>query len=241
MTNSFLSDMFNAARDTGRQLIQGRTAESSDDDDQWSDMTSSDGIPSPEKKAGQVADGEQYTTVDEEKDGRALLPYMPSLLGKDLPPCGLEPQVAYGNVNLEIRKCWLYFRGEKSLNDVCRYVEYAIHRQNTLPRDERTPWRRAGVMRYELRWIDYFVRESQITEPLTESELLNRRKESSIPPELGFRCSDKYALHLWEEWQKKKRVPSPILPDVVLSSPDTVVVSPPQSTTDIEEEFQAVV
>jgi hypothetical protein len=187
---------------------------------------------------------------------------VPSILGKDLPPCGLHPQVAYENLNRKIRHRWLYFRGENPVTDICRSIGEDLGNQEILwppftlkgKKKPRTPWRHELVFQYELRWIKYFIRESQIVEPMTESELLERRKEQSIPFELRLGGhEEKYVLDLWESWHKKKRAPFPPLPGAAdlgqqfdaqskvadsegndsntsLDSSETVLVSPPLPT-----------
>ena len=151
---------------------------------------------------------------------------MPSLLGKDLPPCGLNPQVAYENVNARLRKRWIYFRGKKTASDVCQVVKDDLDNQNFLfpafsvpsaigrSKQQRTPWRREAVFSYEVRWIDYFLREAQAMEPMTESELIAHAEQPSIPKELGLRCDEKDVLALWDAWHAKKRAPSPLVPGV---------------------------
>jgi hypothetical protein len=149
---------------------------------------------------------------------------VPSLIGQDLPPCGLSVQVAYENVNARLRKRWLYFRGQKPLSEVCQVVKDDLANQSILfpssPRasrsigksPHRTPWRRESVFYYEIRWIDYFLRETRVPEPMTESELLSRADQPVIPKELGLECNRKDVLALWDIWHKKKRAMSPPLP-----------------------------
>ncbi|KAF1957442.1 hypothetical protein CC80DRAFT_361645, partial [Byssothecium circinans] len=93
---------------------------------------------------------------------------VPSLLGKDLPPCGPEVQIAYENVNNMIRERWLSQLGKEPLNKSCIYVRRQLFTQqlvsppfNRPDQRHRVPWRREIVFLYELRWIAYFVRESE--------------------------------------------------------------------------------
>jgi hypothetical protein len=146
---------------------------------------------------------------------------VPSLFSKDLPPCGLDLQVAYENVNERLRKCWLHFRGEKSVAEVCQVVKDDLDNQKYLfpafgptrevARKQRIPWRRETVFNYEIKWIDYFLREAHAVEPMTESEIIARTKQSSIPKELGLWCDDLHVLDLWEAWHTKKRTPSRLM------------------------------
>jgi hypothetical protein len=148
---------------------------------------------------------------------------VPPLFSKDLPPCGMNPQVAYENVVALLRKRWLYFHGEKSLTDVCRVVKDGLDNQGflfpvrgpsstTTRPQQRMPWRREAVFYFETRWIEYFLREAQATEPMTEPNLISHENQSSIPKELGLRCDKKDVLALWDAWHAKKRAPSPLVP-----------------------------
>jgi len=137
----------------------------------------------------------------------------------------MNPQVAYENVVGRLRTRWLYFRGEKSSIDVCQVLKddlnnqdflFPVHRPSIQASrfQQRTPWRREAVFYYETRWIDYFLREAQATDSMTESELISREHQSSIPRELGLRCDKKNVLTLWDAWHAKKRAPSPLVPGV---------------------------
>lgn len=142
---------------------------------------------------------------------------MPALFGTDLPPCGPDVQVAYSNVNALLRQRWIYYKGAQSASNICHLVKAHLHNQNEIwppffSRSEtkhRQPWRRENVFQYELRWIDYFVRESQAPEPMTESEIIDRAKESSIPKELRITCNRNDVLQLWDAWHEKKRARTP--------------------------------
>lgn len=158
---------------------------------------------------------------------------MPSLFGKDLPPCGPEIQLAYENVNKRLRKQWLADLGATSALDVCLAVRCELeHDEKNRPPFSRpsattrvlgryrTPWRRESVFLYELRWIDYFVREANEAreanhaEPMTESGILAR---AGPPSELHLPLERQDILQLWDAWHAKKRGTSPILQD----RPDT--------------------
>ncbi|KAF2680195.1 hypothetical protein K458DRAFT_393162 [Lentithecium fluviatile CBS 122367] len=197
-----------------------------DDDDPWSDVASSEGEPSPTKNAesaNRAAALDTHEALEEEMARH--LPYMPSLLGKDLPPCGLPIQVAYENVNSRLRERWLYFRGQKSVVDVCQVIKDNLVNQSThfppftrpsgLPAKnvKRTPWRREDVFLYEVCWIHYFLREALAPEPVIESGLDGRANQPAIPEELGLQCNRKDVLELWDAWHVKKRARSPAAPD----------------------------
>lgn len=146
---------------------------------------------------------------------------MPALFGHDLPPCGVEIQVAYENVKNELRRVWLAHRGQLNILDVCRVVKDDLKYQAKVftpfspAGKRRKPWRRENVFKYELRWMDYFLREAyaQAPELLTESELLDRLKESSVPLELAFNITRHDILKLWDEWNAKKRAKTPTPPE----------------------------
>ncbi|CAI6333483.1 unnamed protein product [Periconia digitata] len=140
-----------------------------------------------------------------------LMKKVPPLLNKDLPPCAPALQVAYENVNNKLRALWLQYEGKKSLEELCRMVhqnfvsEKSAHdaSKHTVP---LVPWRRYLVFQYEIRWAKYFVRESQITEPLTESELDERHAELTlVPKELALFCYRCDTMAKWEAWHQKKR------------------------------------
>lgn len=209
-----------------------------DEDDQWSDMTTSEGDRSPTKDV--QVDGGLDTYESLEEDSARFLPYstssftaanrtaltrtVPSLFGSDLPPCGLHAQVAYEHVNTRLRKRWLFFRGEKSVSEICQVVKDDLDNQQYLfpafsrpketgmPKRQRTPWRSETVFAYEVQWIEYFLREAQAIKPMTESELIIQAKQTSIPKELDLRCERKDVQALWGAWHAKKRAPSPMMP-----------------------------
>ncbi|KAF2474166.1 uncharacterized protein BDR25DRAFT_301622 [Lindgomyces ingoldianus] len=149
---------------------------------------------------------------------------MPALFGKDLPPCGLDLQVAYENINLRLRKRWLQNHGYVNVVDTCRSIKSELDRdqriwpptQNHSFTKKRRPWRRENVFKRELQWIKYFLREAQAQSPelMTESEILNLSKESPVPLELGLSVSRSDVLKLWNEWNRLKRMPTPAMLDV---------------------------
>ncbi|KAJ4302671.1 hypothetical protein N0V90_001560 [Kalmusia sp. IMI 367209] len=128
---------------------------------------------------------------------------------KDLPPCYAIIQVAYENVVNELRKRWLYRHGEESIADTCRFVHSNLSNQNLMwplltrarERNKRNiPWRRRRVFEYELRWIEYFVREAETT-----GFNLEQDEQFPIPKELGLQCEKSDVLKMWETWLKKRR------------------------------------
>lgn len=149
---------------------------------------------------------------------------MPSLFGLDLPPCNADIQVAYENVVNRLRVRWLNQRGSIGTVDLCHAVKTELSNQNFMfpafsikgPFKKRKPWRRENVFKYELRWIDYFVKEAQAQSPdlMTESELMERRKESSAPAALGFNLGDRPDVRkLWDEWNAKMRAKTLAMPE----------------------------
>lgn len=152
---------------------------------------------------------------------------VPALFGKDLPPCGAEIQVAYDNVNTRLRQRWLSHRGQLSASDICQTVKEELSNQNLMwpafcfkagQFKKRKPWRRENVFHYEVRWIDYFVREAQAPEPMTESEIVDREKQPSVPNVLGFTCDKKEVLELWDAWHTKKRARAPAVPGTAMDA-----------------------
>jgi len=149
---------------------------------------------------------------------------VPALFGTDLPPCGLEIQVAYENVNARLRERWLDHRGRLGAVDICQAVKDELSNQNFLfpafsikgTAKKRKPWRRENVFKYELRWIDYFVREAQAQAPelMTESEIMDRKKEASAPAVLGFNINRQDVSRLWDAWNEKKRAKTLAMPGV---------------------------
>ena len=153
---------------------------------------------------------------------------MPSLFGVDLPPCNAEIQVAYENVVTVLRSRWLNQRGRVAAIDLCNAMKTDLTNQNFMypafsikgKYKKRKPWRRENVFKYELRWIEYFVREAQAQCPdlMTESEIMERRKEASAPGVLGFNLADwPDVRNLWDEWHVKKRAKTLAMPE----RPDT--------------------
>lgn len=146
----------------------------------------------------------------------------------DLPPCGMEVQVAYEIVNTRLRQTWLNHRGRLSAVDICQAVKAELRDQNYLwpPYSvkgrfkRRQPWCRENVFKFQLRWIDYFSREAhaQIPELMTESEIMDRKKQSSIPLELGLDLQRGDVMRLWDQWHEKKRAKTPQMPDVEMES-----------------------
>ncbi|PSN71598.1 hypothetical protein BS50DRAFT_570925 [Corynespora cassiicola Philippines] len=189
-------------------------------DDEWYDTASSEGN-SPVKHSS-MADGESSVVsvkpLSPDEEAR-LLPFVPSLFAKDLPPCGPEIQVAYENVNGRLRELWLFHRGRLTAVEVTQAVKEELNNQNfmypahTLKGEVklRKPWRRESVFQYEMRWIEYFVRDAQAQDPalMTESEILDRKKESLIPAVLGLTTKHPAVLTMWEGWHEKKRAKTP--------------------------------
>ncbi|KAF2868333.1 hypothetical protein BDV95DRAFT_579618 [Massariosphaeria phaeospora] len=158
-------------------------------------------------------------------DEAALLPYLPALFGNDLPPCGAEVQVAYENVNARLRDIWMANRGRLAVSDVCQAVQEELANQKFMypPNSQkgqfkkRKPWRRENVFLFETRWIEYFVEEAaayaKAMDAMTESEIINTKKQSVIPEVLGIH-TDRADVHaLWREWHEKKRAKTPAVPD----------------------------
>ncbi|KAF2715337.1 hypothetical protein K504DRAFT_529528 [Pleomassaria siparia CBS 279.74] len=151
------------------------------------------------------------------KEEAELLPYIPSVFGTELPPCNAEVQIAYENVVKTLRSRWLHHRGRVAAIDICYAVKEELANQNFLypaftlkgKNKKRKPWRREYVFKYELRWIEYFVTEAaaQTPELMTESELMERKKEASAPGVLGFNLGDRADVRkLWDEWNVRRRV-----------------------------------
>lgn len=198
------------------------------DNDEWYDTTSasSEGGNTPKKNKrlnkahvnNSLVSVKAISPEEEEK----LLPYMPALFDPELPPCGPEVQVAYEIVNARLRENWLNHRGQRSTIEICQNFKDFLRNQDYLwppfmlkgPVKKRKPWRRENVFKYELYWIEYFLREAQQQAPqlMTESELMDRRMQSEVPIELRFHIDRPDLLKLWEEWNKKKRAQRPALP-----------------------------
>jgi hypothetical protein len=49
---------------------------------------------------------------------------------------------------------------------------------------------------------------------MTESELWEKRKEPSVPPELKFTVDRNDVLKLWDQWHEIKRKKTPVMPDI---------------------------
>jgi hypothetical protein len=147
---------------------------------------------------------------------------VPPLFGTDLPPCNAEVQVAYGIINSKLRQRWLNSRGQASTTDICKAVKEELSQQNTLwppfalkgPFKRRKPWCRETVFKYQMYWIEYFNREAQALEPLTESEIMDRKKQASVPRELRFNVVRFDISKLWDQWHEKKRAKTPLVPGV---------------------------
>lgn len=145
---------------------------------------------------------------------------MPTLFSNDLPPCGLEPQLAYENVVQRLRKLWLERATHPSANlptpSLCRLIldDLKTEEENSSS-SIRTPWRRDSVFQYELRWAKYFVREAETAEKrhvmtekqLDKQEFMDRMfpipKEVKIP--VRNQKNQKMLLKLWKTWHHGKR------------------------------------
>ncbi|KAH7122478.1 hypothetical protein B0J11DRAFT_607848 [Dendryphion nanum] len=196
--------------------------------DEWYDTSSSsssEGGQSPAKKCKSADHEDSIVTLAKprsEEEAR-LLPYMPALFGTDLPPCGLEPQVAYETLNARLRESWLKHRGRRSAVDICEDEKEALKKQDSQwppfslkgSNKERKPWRREMVFKFELQWIVYFVHEARKHTPelMTESEIMDRKKYSSVPKGLKIYIHKQYLLKMWDVWNEKKRAKVPALPE----------------------------
>ncbi|KAL6160423.1 hypothetical protein ACJBU6_01762 [Exserohilum turcicum] len=160
----------------------------------------------------------------------ALLPYMPPLFSKDLPPCGLHPQVAYEDVVHRLRKAWLLCAKQNPANipllAICKSVldEYKTEAIDSPPgteagTKERKPWRRERIFQWEISWAKYFVREVETL--ASRASMTEEEKEQEdyildlcpVPQELYIYVKNKAnrneLLEMWRAWQKKKRTPGP--------------------------------
>ncbi|KAH7074823.1 hypothetical protein BKA63DRAFT_322200 [Paraphoma chrysanthemicola] len=171
---------------------------------------------------------DQHTTPLDPALVAELLPHMPSLFSKTLPPCGLEIQIAYQNMVHRLRLSWLHYvaRTESTenvpLHSLCAEIKRRLElEQNRDPigalqkTGERTPWRRETVFQFELRWADYFVREAEMMQRwpnLCEAE--RERQEFMhrlypIPKELEIIIKNKdikrEIIALWNRWNDEKR------------------------------------
>ncbi|KAI2487827.1 hypothetical protein Ptr902_01960 [Pyrenophora tritici-repentis] len=194
------------------------------DDPDWSDTSESeDFVPSSDKN-GRPRDGNRVSLEQE----RALLPYMPALLDDRLPPCGLQPQVAYENVVRRLRKIWLQRAVQDANNvplvEICKWIlqDLKIEAEDSPVGSEyrtkqRQPWRREDVFKYEICWAKYFVREAEVLEQrksMSEEDLAKqdfRDKLHPIPRELDIyvqkSCNKKNVLNSWKAWHERKRQP----------------------------------
>ncbi|KAL7771840.1 hypothetical protein CFE70_001790 [Pyrenophora teres f. teres 0-1] len=192
------------------------------DDPDWSyTFEPEDFVPSSDKN-GRPRDGDRVSLEQE----RALLPYMPALLDDLLPPCGLQPQVAYGNVVRRLRKIWLQRALQDANNvplvEICKWIlqDLKIEAEDSPVGSEyrtkqRQPWRREDVFKYEICWTKYFVREAEVLEQrksMSEEELAKqdfRDKLHPIPKELDIyvrkSCNKKNVLDSWKAWHVRKR------------------------------------
>ncbi|CAE7009790.1 hypothetical protein P3342_003092 [Pyrenophora teres f. teres] len=214
------------------------------DDPDWSyTFEPEDFVPSSDKN-GRPRDGDRVSLEQE----RALLPYMPALLDDLLPPCGLQPQVAYGNVVRRLRKIWLQRALQDANNvplvEICKWIlqDLKIEAEDSPVGSEyrtkqRQPWRREDVFKYEICWTKYFVREAEVLEQrksMSEEELAKqdfRDKLHPIPKELDIyvrkSCNKKNVLDSWKAWHVRKRQ--------VLGSRDTGLGMDGTQDADMEE------
>ncbi|KAH8733165.1 hypothetical protein GQ44DRAFT_583107, partial [Phaeosphaeriaceae sp. PMI808] len=156
----------------------------------------------------------------------ALLSQMPSLFSKTLPPCGPKIQVAYENIVHCLRNLWIQ-HAAKGLSDIstlyiCHQIKEDIDRENqenpvTVAGSSslRVPWRSTVVFKYELRWVNYFVREADVLERWPRMSLIQQQQQEfentqyAVPRELLVtlrRTRNRAAVRaLWEEWHEEKR------------------------------------
>ncbi|KAF2005393.1 hypothetical protein P154DRAFT_559930 [Amniculicola lignicola CBS 123094] len=227
--------------------------EMKDKDDEWYDCTSSeDGSPlKRSKSADNIANSLVTVNPPSAEEEAQLLPYMPSLFGKELPPCGAGVQVAYENVSQRLRTLWLNHRGRLAPADICKAVSADLNRQQKqrpfgslrgVPK-RRVPWRRENVFKFELSWIAYFLREAQTlaTLEMTESEIMDRKMRSPVPTELGFNISRPDCLKLWDTWNDRKRKPTPQLPEEDLGSEENTPNGTVEPTTNEKVEENSTV
>jgi hypothetical protein len=175
---------------------------------------------------------------------------VPALFCTDLPPCGLENQVGYEIVNGKLRDRWLNGRGRLSALQVCEAVKDELRQQNYMwppysvkgKFKRRKPWCREGVFKHQLAWIDYYLREAQMQAPelMTESEIMDRKKHSSIPPELKLNIDRGDVLELWDEWNEKKRAKSLAMPDGFMESDQDVGIPDAEIKQEANEESKEV-
>ncbi|KAH7087789.1 hypothetical protein FB567DRAFT_621870 [Paraphoma chrysanthemicola] len=158
-----------------------------------------------------------------------LLPHMPSLFSKTLPPCGYEIQVAYQNMVHRLRLSWLHYVARTQstenvpLHSFCADIKRRLElEQNRDPigalhkTGERTPWRRETVFAFELRWADYFVREAGMMQRWPNLGEAERDRQQfmhrlfPIPKELKIVIKNKdikrEIIALWNTWNGEKRM-----------------------------------
>ncbi|KAF2654765.1 hypothetical protein K491DRAFT_693568 [Lophiostoma macrostomum CBS 122681] len=224
-----------------------------DKDDEWYDTGSSEGVPTPVKqtKKANVSRSVKVTVKKiSVEDEVKLVPYMPALFCTDLPPCGLEGQVGYEIVNGKLRDRWLNGLGRLSALQVCEAVKDELRQQNYMwppysvkgKFKRRKPWCRESVFKHQLEWIDYYLREAQMQAPelLTESEIMDRKKDSSIPPELKLNVDRRDVLKLWDEWNEKKRAKTPVMPEAFMESDPDVGVPDAEVKQEANKETKEV-
>ncbi|KAF2026633.1 hypothetical protein EK21DRAFT_34209, partial [Setomelanomma holmii] len=157
-----------------------------------------------------------------------LLPQMPSLFSKTLPPCGFEVQVAYENVVHRLRISWLHHVASAQttenvpLRSLCDDIKTHLEREQLRdPIDslhmtkKRRPWRRENVFRYELSWAAYFVREADVLQRWSSMGEEERGKQElthglyPIPKEskiiIKNRNNREELMRLWKVWHEEKR------------------------------------
>jgi hypothetical protein len=114
------------------------------DEDEWSDT---DTVNEPDDTKSSAP---ETKTIDPDTEAR-LLTRMPSLLSTSLPPCGLEPQLAYSNTVHRLRNLWLSSRGTTPLLALCTTLQFRLDAEALESAATRIPWRRANVFRFEIR------------------------------------------------------------------------------------------
>ncbi|KAF2203420.1 hypothetical protein GQ43DRAFT_264735 [Delitschia confertaspora ATCC 74209] len=191
------------------------------DSEEWTDCSTDDAL-TPEKKQNGVSKSSIVSpfhpvTPEEEKE---LMPYMPALFHKVLPPCGAEVQIAYLRVVGTLRERWLAKRGLCDILDLCRALKNDLDIQaarfppgSLRMTKARKPWRRENVFRFEIRWANYMLQEAQLLEtPFTDEEELEKRKEDPVPVELHLRPQSPDVLRAWIDWNKIREMKKPTLP-----------------------------
>jgi hypothetical protein len=103
-----------------------------------------------------------------------------------------------------------------SLLEICQNVEATlICEDSDTPTYPRKPWRLISVFVYEMCWIKYFLRESEMRQRWLEMSGEEREKEDFmhrlfvVPKELGLvvrrGVHRKEVLELWRAWNEEKR------------------------------------